>query len=119
VETEGTHEIADLWFDGPLPAGWPGLVVAALRGPGCMTVLEVGQHQFEPQGESWFWLLGESHCSAHTFPEHDYLSLDIYGCGAGQPGAAMDAIIESLSPTTIVRNAIARGCRERPQEHST
>lgn len=110
MQTEGVHEIADVWLEPDMPAvDLPDIIQAALTGPGNMTVLAVADHQFEPQGETWMWLLSESHCSLHTFPEHNYFSLDIYGCGAGDPTAAMDAVLAELPPATVHRSILARG----------
>ena len=33
------------------------------------TVLKFVDHAFEPQGYTALWLLAESHCALHTFPE--------------------------------------------------
>jgi len=38
------------------------------------------EHQFDPQGITIIYLLSESHISVHTFPEKNYLALDIYTC---------------------------------------
>lgn len=37
-------------------------------------------HEFSPQGITCVILLGESHCSIHTWPEHRKISLDCYTC---------------------------------------
>ena len=44
------------------------------------TVLGKLTHQFEPQGCSLVYLLSESHISVHTFPEKNYVAMDIYTC---------------------------------------
>ena len=44
------------------------------------TVLNRATHEFSPQGLSILYLLSESHISIHTFPERDYIALDIYTC---------------------------------------
>ena len=44
------------------------------------TILTKSQHQFEPQGLTILYMLSESHISIHTFPEKQYLALDIYTC---------------------------------------
>lgn len=38
------------------------------------------EHQFDPHGITIIYLLSESHISVHTFPEKNYLALDIYTC---------------------------------------
>ena len=37
-------------------------------------------HQFEPVGVTGVILLAESHVAIHTWPEHRFVSLDIYVC---------------------------------------
>jgi S-adenosylmethionine decarboxylase proenzyme len=44
------------------------------------TVLHKVEHQFDPHGITILYLLSESHISIHTFPEKNYLALDIYTC---------------------------------------
>jgi len=44
------------------------------------TILNKIEHQFEPEGLTILYLLSESHISIHTFPEKNYLALDIYTC---------------------------------------
>lgn len=45
-----------------------------------LTVVKKIEHLFEPQGETLVWILSESHFAVHTYPEHQYLSFDIYIC---------------------------------------
>lgn len=37
-------------------------------------------HTFDPQGVTGFFLLSTSHLSVHSWPEHKYISIDIYSC---------------------------------------
>ena len=46
-----------------------------------MTLLNKILHKFTPQGITGIYLLGESHLSFHTWPEHNFISLDLYTCG--------------------------------------
>jgi len=43
-------------------------------------ILNEIEHSFHPIGCSILFLLSESHISIHTFPEKNYISLDIYTC---------------------------------------
>ena len=36
--------------------------------------------QFEPVGATSLYLLAESHLSAHSYPELNYLAIDLYHC---------------------------------------
>jgi S-adenosylmethionine decarboxylase len=50
-----------------------------------MTVLNVFQHCFIPQGCTIVIALSESHVSCHTWPEEGCLAIDVYTCGEGNP----------------------------------
>lgn len=56
------------------------LVLAATRDCGA-TIVDHSFHQFEPDGVSGTILIAESHVSFHSWPEHGYLSLDVFTCG--------------------------------------
>lgn len=36
--------------------------------------------QFDPIGVTSIYLLSESHLSIHTWPEHNYLAIDLFSC---------------------------------------
>jgi S-adenosylmethionine decarboxylase proenzyme len=55
-------------------------IVDAICKEHVFSVLGVLEHQFEPQGCSLVYLLSESHISIHTFPEKNYIAMDIYTC---------------------------------------
>ena len=44
------------------------------------TILEESQHIFKPQGFTLCFILSESHFIVHTYPERNFLSLDLYTC---------------------------------------
>jgi len=46
----------------------------------CFEILSGLSHDFIPIGCSIIFLLSESHCSLHTFPEKNYISFDLYTC---------------------------------------
>jgi S-adenosylmethionine decarboxylase len=50
-----------------------------------MTVLNVFQHCFYPQGCTIVIALSESHVSCHTWPENGCIAIDVYTCGPGNP----------------------------------
>jgi S-adenosylmethionine decarboxylase len=50
-----------------------------------MTILNVFQHRFIPQGCTIVITLSESHVSCHTWPEEGCLAIDVYTCGEGNP----------------------------------
>ncbi|WP_462248348.1 S-adenosylmethionine decarboxylase family protein [Ekhidna sp.] len=44
------------------------------------TILNFIEHHFEPQGYTALWLLAESHCALHTFPEENKSYLELSSC---------------------------------------
>lgn len=58
---------------------------------------EVGRafHQFEPEGVTGVIVLSESHFSAHTYPEHDQIYVDLFCCSRNfSPDEASKVISE-------------------------
>ena len=45
-----------------------------------MTIVGDSFHQFEPQGVTGTVLLAESHLAIHTWPEHGFVTIDVYVC---------------------------------------
>lgn len=50
-----------------------------------MTILNIFQHCFYPQGCTIVIALSESHVSCHTWPENGCVAIDVYTCGPGNP----------------------------------
>ena len=50
-----------------------------------MSILNVFQHSFIPQGCTIVIALSESQVSCHTWPEEGCLAIDVYTCGGGNP----------------------------------
>ena len=50
-----------------------------------MTILNIFQHCFYPQGVTIVIALSESHVSCHTWPEKGCIAIDVYTCGEGNP----------------------------------
>lgn len=44
------------------------------------TVLNFMEHHFEPEGYTAIWLLAESHCALHTFPEQQRSYIELSSC---------------------------------------
>lgn len=75
------------------------VLTEALRNSG-FKVLNSVQHQFTDGGAGFTGvvLLAESHAALHTFPEHNYLAIDIMSCGHNDPKAVVNSIINTFSP---------------------
>lgn len=46
------------------------------------TVLNFIEHHFSPQGYTALWLLAESHCALHTFPEEEKSYIELSSCNS-------------------------------------
>ena len=82
METKGYHVIADVWLN-----EYPEDNIAEVQlGIGeaieeYLTIVGFKDHQFNEQAFTAVWLLSESHFSIHTYPERNFVSLDLYTCG--------------------------------------
>lgn len=61
-------------------------------------------------------LLTESHAAVHTYPEHGYLALDIFGCGGGDPAPVLKRLVDELKPEDVQTREVVRapGVAARP-----
>lgn len=65
-------------------------------------------HSFgEDQGFTAFIMLAESHVAIHTWPEREYVSLDVYMCGSCNPYKVIP-FVESLFGYSYTLKAIPR-----------
>ena len=44
------------------------------------TIINKTEHYFSKQGYTGLWLLAESHCAIHSFPEEDKIYIEISSC---------------------------------------
>lgn len=72
-------------------------------------IIKIISHKFKPQGFTAIALLKESHMSIHTYPEKDYIALDLYTCGKGNPRLCISYIISKLQPYKLRMIRIKRG----------
>ncbi len=73
-----------------------------------VTVLEISQHKFEPQGFTLVALLAESHISFHTFPENGIISFDFFTCAKISPSVALEIIKKEIEHKRIVKKEFNR-----------
>lgn len=74
------------------------------------TPLKTAIYKFPVQGLTGVILLAESHIAIHTWPEHDYVAIDIFTCGkTTDPYKALDYLKERFAPRKVKVNEITRG----------
>lgn len=66
-------------------------------------------HQFEPFGATGVLVLSESHFSAHTYPEHGLVYVDVFCCSPSfDPDACATSIEENFGTTRAKWQTINR-----------
>ena len=66
-----------------------------------MTILNIYQHYFIPQGVTIVIALSESHVSCHTWPENGTIAIDAYTCGEGNPKLIVLELLKYLNSTNF------------------
>lgn len=72
-------------------------------------LLDIKLHPFAGGGCTGVALLSESHMSIHTWPELNYLAIDIFMCGNANSFKASEFIKESICYDTLKEHVIIRG----------
>ena len=63
------------------------------------TILTIHLHEFGVgAGITGVAVLAESHMSIHTWPERDYMAIDIFMCGDANIDAALSSLEKSFTP---------------------
>jgi S-adenosylmethionine decarboxylase len=109
----GMHLIADLWSGRKIedPKRVKRILIEAVK-RAKNTPLEVSIHKFNPQGITGVVLLAESHIAIHSWPEFDYLAIDIFTCGQKAfPKKALDYLKKVFKPKKVKIFKIERGLR--------
>ena len=74
------------------------------------TPLKVTLHKFNPQGITGVILLAESHISISTWPEINYVAIDIFTCGEkSMPYKALEYLKKEFQPKKVKIKEIKRG----------
>jgi S-adenosylmethionine decarboxylase len=107
----GMHLIADFWFGKKVedPKKLEKILIEAAIKAGS-TPLKTSIHKFNPQGITGVLLLAESHISWHSWPEFNYLAIDIFTCGKkAMPQRALKYLKKVLRPKKVEVLMIERG----------
>lgn len=74
------------------------------------TVLHSYFHKFDQgNGITGVVALSESHISVHTWPEHQYMAIDVFMCGTCDPMDAVDYIISNVGIGAYSVDELIRG----------
>ena len=111
LENIGLHLIVEFWGGKKIedPKKFEEILVGAAKAARA-TVLKVNTHKFLPHGVTGVVLLSESHITFHTWPEFEYLALDIFTCGKKcNPYKALEYFKEKIKPKNVQVMEIKRG----------
>ena len=61
------------------------------------------------EGVSGFMMIAESHISIHTFPDQDYVFMDIFSCKEFEAEKAIKQLIGAFEATKYSKNIVKRG----------
>jgi S-adenosylmethionine decarboxylase len=74
------------------------------------TPLRSAVYKFPVQGVTGVILLAESHIALHTWPECNYMAVDIFTCGdKTQPSKALEYLKKVFAPRNVIVREIKRG----------
>jgi S-adenosylmethionine decarboxylase len=106
----GTHLIVDLWDAQNLndAALIERTLVKCVDAAGA-TLLHFHIHAFEPNGLSGVAVLAESHITFHSWPDQEYMALDIFMCGKAEPHKCIPILKEAFKPGSVQLNDLKRG----------
>lgn len=107
----GRHLLVELWGAAHLTSESAIRTILCDAVAACQaTLLSVDLHSFSPtHGISGVAILGESHMSIHTWPEHQYAAVDIFMCGSRDPRKAIPVLKDGFRPRQIQLMEIKRG----------
>jgi len=107
----GTHVLVEFWGSRVIedPARVEAILLEACKRARC-NPLKAMIHKFEPQGVSGVVLLEESHIAMHSWPERDYLGIDLFTCGdSSLIDKAIEYLKQEFAPDRLELKRIDRG----------
>jgi S-adenosylmethionine decarboxylase len=111
----GVHLLAEFWYPKNIEdeKEIEKILIEAAKRSGS-TPLEVIAHKFKPRGITGVVLLAESHISVHSWPEINYLAIDLFTCGnKAKPMKALEYLKEQYQPGRTEIKQIIRGIINR------
>jgi len=107
----GIHLIAEFWHGKIIenPKKLERILIRAVKKSKNIP-LEIAIHKFSPQGITGVVLLAESHVALHSWPEINYLAIDIFTCGEkAMPYLALEYFKKEFQPKKVEIREIKRG----------
>jgi len=75
-----------------------------------ISLLKTSWHNFDNNGAfTVIYLLAESHLSLHTWPEKNYIALDVFTCGNSNTELIVEKILNYFEPGSTKVDRLKRG----------
>jgi S-adenosylmethionine/arginine decarboxylase-like enzyme len=94
MQTQGQHLLLDLWLAEDIETTKVDRLFELVRTR--FSVVNEVVKDFEPFGTTAVFILSESHFTLHTYPEHAYMSVDLYVCNFEVDLSAFAEEVKSL-----------------------
>ncbi len=91
MDTKARQLIADIWLGQKLTQVELDHAISVIRSE--FTVLREFEHQYTPYGLTKVFILSESHCIIHTYPEQNFISIDLFVC---DPSADLEGVLKKV-----------------------
>ena len=116
LATLGRHCILDAYGCNPIYLDDEDFVRGAIKkAVTCSgaTLLQLIAHKFQPQGVTALALLSESHIALHTWPELNYVAVDVFTCGKHtDPDAACTLLKKEFEAESSVIKVFDRATKQ-------
>ena len=104
ISTETFKKIYKINFD-----NFNNFISDTLKNNGA-TLLKYNVNFFDDVGAfTVLYLLSESHLSIHTWPEHNYISIDIFTCGNSNTQEIANELKKYFTPNKLTEQILYRG----------
>ena len=99
IETvKSRHLIADIWLEEELEDKNVDYISQLIRSN--FKVLKEFDHEYTPYGLTKGFILSESHAFIHTYPEHNFICIDVFVCS---PGVDLSTFVEKIQEGLKIR----------------
>lgn len=103
MDTQSQHLLADFVLDHEITDKDLETIKAVIEKN--FTVVKRAEHKFSPHGETIVFILAESHFTIHTYPEHNYITMDIYICN---PNVNLEKVLHEIKSNLRLKKIESR-----------
>ncbi len=76
---------------------------------GGFSIIKPFFHEFKPIGFTGILLLSESHMSIHTWPEYNYIAVDVFSCSkTASIDKTIKTLLDEFKPDKIEKKIVKR-----------